>query len=202
MQSIVAVERRVPGESDSPAPEPLTRGKQSASDTGGLSLFWRLFLANGAVLALVVVLLAVTPIEITAPIVTLEQLLILLAGLVVMLVINLILLRRILAPLGRVTELMHSVDPDRPGRRIDDVGPGHPDAAKLAAAFNGMLDRLEAERRERPGRPCRPGARAAAGRQGAARRDRAEPNGGDAQGRAGGRQRGGRPGGRAPSHRR
>ena len=111
-------------------------------------MLWRLFLANGAVLALVVVLLAVTPIEITAPIVTLEQLLILLAGLVVMLVINLILLRRILAPLGRVTELMHSVDPDRPGRRIDDVGPGHPDAAKLAAAFNGMLDRLEAERRE------------------------------------------------------
>jgi two-component system sensor histidine kinase UhpB len=109
-----------------------------------------LFLANGAVLALVVVLLALTPIEITAPTATLEQLLILLVGLTVMLGINLLLLRRILAPLRRVTELMHSVDPDRPGRRIDDedVGPGHPDAAKLAGAFNAMLDRLEAERRE------------------------------------------------------
>jgi two-component system sensor histidine kinase UhpB len=120
----------------------------AASDGAGLPLLWRLFLANGAVLALVVLLLALTPIEITAPIVTLEQLLILLAGWVVMLGINLLLLRRILAPLRRVTELMHSVDPDRPGRRIDQVGPRHPDAAKLAAAFNGMLDRLETERRE------------------------------------------------------
>jgi two-component system, NarL family, sensor histidine kinase UhpB len=143
----VVVERRVPSETDSPAAEPVARGEQLA-DHGGLSLLWRLFLANAAVLALVVVLLAVTPITITAPIVTLEQLLILLAGLIAMLAIDLVLLRRILAPLRRVTELMHSIDPDQPGRRIDDVGPRHPDAAKLAAAFNEMLDRLETERRE------------------------------------------------------
>ena len=144
----VAVERRLPADIDPPPAEPLGRGERSASDNGGLSLLWRLFLANGAVLALVVVLLAVTPIEITAPVITLEQLLVLLAGLVVILAIDLLLVRRILAPLRRVTELMHSVDPDQPGRRIDDVGPRHPDAAKLATAFNGMLDRLEAERRE------------------------------------------------------
>ena len=144
----VAVERRLPADIGPPPAEPLSRRERSASDNGGLSLLWRLFLANGAVLALVVVLLAVTPIEITAPVAKVEQLLILLAGLVVMLAINLLLTRRILAPLRRVTELMHDVDPDRPGRRIDDVGPRHPDAAKLATAFNGMLDRLEAERRE------------------------------------------------------
>ena len=68
-------------------------------------------------------LLAVTPIEITAPVAKVEQLLVLVAGLVVMLAINLLLTRRILAPLRRVTELMHDVDPDRPGRGIDDVGP-------------------------------------------------------------------------------
>jgi two-component system, NarL family, sensor histidine kinase UhpB len=115
---------------------------------GGLSLFWRLFLANGAVLALVVLLLAVTPIEIRAPIVTLEQFLVLIAGLAVMLAINLFLLRRVLYPLRRLTELMQSVDPERPGRRLDDVALRHPDVGKLAAAFNGMLDRVEYERRE------------------------------------------------------
>jgi two-component system, NarL family, sensor histidine kinase UhpB len=115
---------------------------------GGLPLFWRLFLANGAVLALVVLLLAVTPIEIRAPIVTLEQFLVLLAGLVVMLAINLFLLRHVLYPLRRLTELMQSVDPDRPGRRLDDVALHHPDVGQLAAAFNGMLDRIEFERRE------------------------------------------------------
>ena len=115
---------------------------------GGLPLLWRLFLANGAVLALVVLLLAVTPIEIRAPIVTLEQLLLLLGGLAVMLAINLFLLRRVLYPLRRLTELMQSVDPNRPGRRLDDVALHHPDVGKLAAAFNGMLDRVEFERRE------------------------------------------------------
>jgi two-component system sensor histidine kinase UhpB len=114
----------------------------------GLPLLWRLFLANGAVLALVVLLLAVTPIEIRAPIVTLEQLLLLLGGLALMLAINLFLLRRVLYPLRRLTELMESVDPDRPGRRLDDVALRHPDVGKLAAAFNGMLDRVEFERRE------------------------------------------------------
>lgn len=114
----------------------------------GLPLLWRLFLANGAVLALIVLLLAVTPIEIRAPLVTLEQLLILLAGLTVMLAINLFLLRRVLYPLRRLTELMHSVDPDQPGRRLDDVALRHPDVGRLAAAFNGMLDRVEFERRE------------------------------------------------------
>jgi two-component system sensor histidine kinase UhpB len=93
-------------------------------------------------------LLALTPIEITAPVVTLKQLLILLAGLAVMLAVTLVLLRRILAPLRRLTELMRTVDPDRPGRRLDDVGLGEAEVAELAGAFNEMLDRLEAERRE------------------------------------------------------
>ena len=119
-----------------------------AYEGGGLPLLWRLFLANGAVLALIVLLLAVTPIEIRAPLVTLEQLLILLAGLTVMLAINLVLLRRVLYPLRRLTELMDSVDPDQPGRRLDDVALRHPDVGKLAAAFNRMLDRVELERRQ------------------------------------------------------
>ena len=114
----------------------------------GLPLFWRLFLANGAVLALAVLLLAVTPIEISAPLVTVEQLLLLIVGLVVMLGINFVLLRRLLAPLRRLTELMRAIDPDEPGRRLEGVDLGEPRVAALAGAFNSMLDRLESERRE------------------------------------------------------
>jgi two-component system sensor histidine kinase UhpB len=131
-------------------PEAASAGRNAPPpyEGGGLPLLWRLFLANGAVLALIVLLLAVTPIEIRAPLVTLEQLLILLAGLVVMLAINLFLLRRVLYPLRRLTELMDSVDPDQPGRRLDDVALHHPDVGRLAAAFNAMLDRVERERRD------------------------------------------------------
>jgi two-component system sensor histidine kinase UhpB len=112
-----------------------------------MSLLWRVFLANGAVLALALLLLSVTPIEIDAPI-ALDQFLLLLGGLVLMLGINLLLLRRVLWPLRRLTQLMESVDPARPGRRLSDVSPREAEVAALAGAFNQMLDRLERERRE------------------------------------------------------
>jgi two-component system, NarL family, sensor histidine kinase UhpB len=145
----VAVERPVPSEPDPGLADPPARGEGPVpSAQRGPSLLWRLFLANGAILALIVVLLAVTPITITAPVVTLEQLLILLAGWAVMLAVTFILLRRILSPLRRLTELMHTVDPDRPGRRLNDAALGQAEVAELAGAFNEMLDRLEAERRE------------------------------------------------------
>lgn len=115
----------------------------------GLPLLWRVFLANGAVFAFAVVLLSVTPIEITAPIATLEQISLLIAGLLVILVIDFALLRQILSPLRRLTELMQTIDPDRPGRRlVDGVSSREPEVSALAKAFNEMLDRLEAERRE------------------------------------------------------
>ena len=145
----VSVDQPLAGDS-APPPEASSASTNALPpyEGGGLPLLWRLFLANGAVLALVVLLLAVTPIEIRAPLVTLEQLLILLAGLVVMLALNLFLLRRVLSPLRKLTELMHSVDPDQPGRRLDDAALRHPDVGRLAAAFNAMLDRVERERRE------------------------------------------------------
>jgi two-component system sensor histidine kinase UhpB len=110
-------------------------------------LLWRVLLANGIVLALSVLLLAVTPITISAPI-ALNQLLILLAGLVVMLVVNFVLLRPVISPLRRLTRLMETIDPGRPGRRLTGIGPGQAEVSALASAFNEMLDRLENERRE------------------------------------------------------
>jgi two-component system, NarL family, sensor histidine kinase UhpB len=112
-----------------------------------LSLLWWVFLANGSVLVIALLLLTFSPIEIDAPIKT-GQFALLLAGFVVLVALNLVLLRRVLAPLFRLTELMTSIDPDRPGRRLTGVSPRSAEGQALAAAFNAMLDRLENARRE------------------------------------------------------
>jgi two-component system, NarL family, sensor histidine kinase UhpB len=111
-----------------------------------LSLFWRVFLANAAVLVSATVGLAVAPVTISVPI-TFSQLLVLLLGLLVMLTLNVVFLRRTLRPLRVLGDTMAHVDPLAPGRRVEVPGPGG-DVRRLAAAFNAMLERLEAERRE------------------------------------------------------
>jgi two-component system, NarL family, sensor histidine kinase UhpB len=112
-----------------------------------LSLLWWVFLTNGAVLVVAFLLLALAPITISVPI-TFDQLALLLAGLGAMLALNLVLLRRVLSPFFNLTEVMSSVDPDRPGRRLSAVDPRSAEGAALVEAFNGMLNRLETARRE------------------------------------------------------
>jgi two-component system sensor histidine kinase UhpB len=112
-----------------------------------LSLLWWVFLANAAVLLLALLLLAFTPIEINAPI-EIEQFALLLAGFVVLIGLDFVLLRRVLSPLFRLTEVMSSIDPDRPGRRLSGVDPRSAEGQAMARAFNSMLDRLETARHE------------------------------------------------------
>jgi len=112
-----------------------------------MSLLWWIFLANAAVLVIALLLLTFSPITIDAPI-KVGQLALLLAGFLVLLGLNLLLLRRVLSPLFRLTEVMSSVDPDRPGRRLSAVDPLSSEGHALADAFNAMLDRLENARRE------------------------------------------------------
>jgi two-component system, NarL family, sensor histidine kinase UhpB len=112
-----------------------------------MSLLWWVFLANGSVLGVALLLLALSPITIDAPIKS-GQLALLVAGFVVLLWLNLVLLRRVLSPLFRLTEVMSAVDPDTPGRRLTGVDPRSSEGQALADAFNAMLDRLESERRE------------------------------------------------------
>jgi two-component system, NarL family, sensor histidine kinase UhpB len=114
---------------------------------GRLSLLWWVFLANGSVLVVALLLLTFSPIEIDAPVET-GQFALLLAGFVVLLALNLVLLRRVLSPLFRLTEVMSSVDPDRPGRRLSGVKPLSSEGQAIAHAFNAMLDRLESARHE------------------------------------------------------
>jgi len=108
-------------------------------------LFWRVFAVNACFLALVALLLIVTPVTISAPIAVTEAALVLL-GLAIALLVNAVLLRRVFTPLERLVRRMEVVDPLRPGERLaverdDEIG-------RVVGAFNRMLDRLESERRE------------------------------------------------------
>src|SRR5919198_2722920 len=111
-----------------------------------LSLLTRVFLANVSVLAIAALVLLFSPIEISFP-VTNTQAVIIVAGFVVSVVVNLVLLRGIVAPLRRLTATMRSVKPLEPGRRLT-VAHADADVDALTTAFNDMLGRLELERRE------------------------------------------------------
>ena len=128
--------------------EPADRAfSRPPQDRPRLSLLWWVFFANGAVLLVVFLLLAFSPIEISAPI-ELDQFALLLAGLAAMLALSILLLRRVLSPFLRLTETMGAIDPDRPGRRLAGIDPRSSEGAALVHAFNAMLDRLETARRE------------------------------------------------------
>jgi two-component system sensor histidine kinase UhpB len=109
-------------------------------------LFWRLFAPNAAVLAAACVVLWLEPAN--------GRVVALAGGLGVMLALNLVLMRRAFAPLGQLYRAMVAIDPLAPGRRIRVQGPGS-EVTVLAAAFNDMLDRLEAERRDSARRAAR-----------------------------------------------
>ena len=127
--------------SDSTRPDPQRRPSKR------LPLLWRAYIASALIMVAAALLLILTPITIHAPI-SFTQLVLVLGTLAVMLLLNLWGLRRVLAPLHRLTEVMSKIDPDQPGERISDLGSYGPDVAALTIAFNKMLDRLEDERRE------------------------------------------------------
>ncbi|MEW1722104.1 HAMP domain-containing sensor histidine kinase [Streptomyces sp. NPDC093109] len=114
-----------------------------------MSLFWRIFLLNAAVLFAATALLLLGPVTISAP-VLLTEALIMALGLAAMLVANAALLRIGLSPLQRLTRAMTTTDLLRPGRRP--AVSGHGEIAELIMTFNTMLDRLEAERAASSGR--------------------------------------------------
>lgn len=119
-----------------------------AADSHGrrTTLFRRLFWTYAAVLAVAVATLVLAPVTVSVP-TALRELAVILAGFVVLLLLYRTLLRRALSPLERLTELMGQVDPLAPGQRVATDAPDA-EVATMAEAFNGMLDRLEGERRE------------------------------------------------------
>jgi len=114
-------------------------------------MLWRVFAANAAVLALAFALLALAPVTLHVPL-RLEELVLLLAGLVVMLLLDLLLVRQALGPLDRLARVMGQVNLLRPGQRAVGLERSASEVLALARAFNEMLERLEVERRESSGR--------------------------------------------------
>ncbi len=109
-----------------------------------VSLYWRVFAVNAAILLVAVMLLVLTPVTVDArP--TQGQVLVLAGGLLVMLVANAWLVRFSLQPLRRMAELMSVVDVLEPGRRLDPAATA--EVAAVISTFNSTLDRLEGERR-------------------------------------------------------
>jgi two-component system, NarL family, sensor histidine kinase UhpB len=110
-----------------------------------LPLFWRVFGTNAAVLTLAFLGLVFAPVTVSVPPAAIE-LIVLAAGLVCLLAINLALLRPAFRPLDELVETMRGHDPLSPGKRV--TVDGGPAIAALAQTFNEMLDRLESERRD------------------------------------------------------
>ena len=121
------------------------RGAQAPSKEEGLSLLGRVLALNSGVLLAAAMVLIATPATISAPIL-LQEAVVVVAGLALLVITNLFLLRRAFAPLHQLAEVMSRVEPLHPGLRVPAYG-GGPEIARLTGAFNDMLDRLETERR-------------------------------------------------------
>ena len=111
-----------------------------------VSLFWRVFAINAAVLVGAVAVLALSPATVSSRI-NGGEVAVLGLGVAAVLAVNLLALRRVFGPLERLTALMRRVDPLAPGQRIE-IERQAAEVAELSHAFNDMLDRLELERRD------------------------------------------------------
>jgi two-component system sensor histidine kinase UhpB len=110
-----------------------------------MSMFWRVFAANAAILVVGTLVLVVYP----GPLHqhrALFDLAVLLSALLVMVVVNGLLLRHLFRPLRRLAERMDDADVLRGGQRlpVDSAG----EIGALERTFNRMLDRLAKERRD------------------------------------------------------
>ncbi len=112
-----------------------------------LSILWRVFTINAIVFGLAVFVLIASPATVSNPIKR-SELVALVAGLVVTLAIDLILLMLVMSPLRRLATLMGDIDPMRPGQRALVRNWMSAEIITLSRAFNTMLDRIETERRE------------------------------------------------------
>jgi two-component system, NarL family, sensor histidine kinase UhpB len=114
-----------------------------------MTLFWHVVLTNGMVLIASMVVLALSPATVSQR-VRVTELAVLALGLVVIVGVNGLLLRRLLGPLDRLAATMRAIDLRAPGLRLEESGSGP--AMPLITGFNQMLDRLELERTARTAR--------------------------------------------------
>jgi two-component system sensor histidine kinase UhpB len=110
-----------------------------------MPLFWRVFLADAAILLAGILVLALTPLRVSEH-ATLREIIDLLAGLALMIVVNWLILRPQFRPLERLADRMEEADVLRGRQRVSTESVG--EVGALEHAFNRMMERLETERRE------------------------------------------------------
>ena len=110
-----------------------------------MPLFWRVFLANAAILLAGILVLAFTPLRVSKH-ATLREIIDLLGGLALMIIVNWLILRPLFRPLERLAGRMEEADVLRGGQRVPIESSG--EVGALEQAFNTMMERLETERRE------------------------------------------------------
>lgn len=111
-----------------------------------LPLHVRVTLINGLVFVTGAAVFALSPATLSQTLI-LREALVMGVGLVLITAINAILLRGVLTPVDQLVEELATVDLARPGERLPVRGRGT--SATLAASYNGLLDRLDEERRDR-----------------------------------------------------
>src|SRR5438094_2339743 len=110
-----------------------------------MPLFWRVFLANAAILLAGILVLVLTPLRVSKH-ATVPEIIDLLGGLALMIVVNWLILRPLFRPLERLAGRMEEADVLRGGQRVPIESSG--EVGALEQAFNTMMERLETERRE------------------------------------------------------
>lgn len=114
-----------------------------------MPLLWRVFLPGAVALVVAAVALLALPVSIGAEPGWVEVALVG-GATAALLAVNLLLTRRALAPIRRLTALARDVDLLEPGQRLPASSAG--DMDELVKAFNQMLERLEHERADSAGR--------------------------------------------------
>lgn len=110
-----------------------------------MPLFWRVFFANAAILVAGILVLVLTPISVSEH-TTAPEIIVLLGGLALMVVANWLIVRPLFRPLERLAGRMEAADVLRGGQLVPVDSTG--EVGALEHAFNTMMKRLEAERRE------------------------------------------------------
>jgi two-component system, NarL family, sensor histidine kinase UhpB len=112
-----------------------------------MSMFRRVVAVNTALMVAAALVLALSPATIS-PHVTTEEWIVLGCATAVVVVANMVILRRVFEPLGRLERAMRDVDPNAPGRRVSIAHRGMHEVGQVTVAFNDVLERLERERAE------------------------------------------------------
>jgi two-component system, NarL family, sensor histidine kinase UhpB len=147
---VAILTERTPG-SPSPSPSPSQEPGRPASRSRYVPLAYRVAGVNAIILiaTVVVTILVLTPHKLSS--FETDEAITLGLSLALIIALNLVLLRRAVAPLQKLTALARRVDLSRPGDRMPGAAPTS-EAGELAQTFNEMLARLETERREATGR--------------------------------------------------